>query len=965
MAVNYLTGNESPTAAKMNELWTEADSIIDKALDGKSIYLANPNAISAPSDPLIKGKEFYFYTSGNHDSTDLSVLYAVKQPLPATYNSTTYETAANNATLTYYDSTNKYATTSADIGLNDSLKAHTRTHNGVEYYLWDKGQPHPEKKWRFCTAELLIGDAASDGSGGYKFEFENFNNKYNCFKIHNLTANDITFYFGSSASNNYNLTIPKYSQKCVRRDSVTSGYDSTYKYFFKCNVNDPRYLYFKSHSGFVADTMRANNITNASFLYNILENVGQRKDSSDSLSTHKAPTRITFDAHTYTDIGTEYYNAGYVPEITNSTKVGDLVFHKGDISYMRAATSSSTPEYGTINFNGFDSVVSAFSAAGLTLDIDDGTSGTLFEKAKITKSTTYDYFYLWQKSTNLLTYNDEPKVLNVGDSTGADVYLQTGIGEPCKAGNATNPTVSNGFFGISVFDELNSGIKSVSDYISEYNTSLGSYATSSGTEIKLTTEGPVLFSVEDWKIATVLTPTNPTINFNGFNKNHSFDVYIDSSNDAQIKLKQDRALAYTDQGSKETGRGWPIARNNITDYHRQFEGPKHDKKYQNRGSAYTHLDINNDPVGLSGADFTQNGIGSIVNSGIAFQSCNLNTKIEPFSINLTDNRSYPLTLPGDVSHELEKKKTSSASRTSFISAISGDDTLYIRPNLLKEHYNDLVTMLKKCTQIRPLCFDEIYLGNKKPEPATANLLALSSFLWNAVPKDAYASFVSGSAYHNFWSSLGVTIKGAGGFSDFPDDIYTHATDADKAVMADFRWVTIADVKAKAAAMGFKFRYEEHFQIIDFNRETIYFSGDANAQFDTFRQGTTGNWKRPIFKAVLSGSGYINTLTEGVTYVNSANTWASTNSDGTAAYRTRYVGHTTHANPAILIYLHDTSRTNTSIKGKFAEKQVDSSGQVGSDVIRNLTADEQTITPTSSSAQYLYFCQVTPPVTHSA
>ena len=39
MAVNYLTGNESPTAAKMNELWGEADAILNKALNGCSTYL--------------------------------------------------------------------------------------------------------------------------------------------------------------------------------------------------------------------------------------------------------------------------------------------------------------------------------------------------------------------------------------------------------------------------------------------------------------------------------------------------------------------------------------------------------------------------------------------------------------------------------------------------------------------------------------------------------------------------------------------------------------------------------------------------------------------------------------------------------------------------------------------------------------------------------------------------------------
>ena len=954
MAVSYLTGDESPTAATMNLLWAEAETLVDKVLDGKSTYLVNPIAIVNPSDPIIRGKEFFFYTSGNHDATDASVLYPIQNPLPASYNQTTYDNAVSGATISYYNASPNYAITSADIGLNDSLKAHTITHSGFEYYVWDKGQPYSEKKWRFAVAEILIGDAPSDGSGGYKFEFSNDYNKYNCFKIHNLTGNDITFYFGTSSSNNHSVSISKYSQRCVRRDSVTSGYDSSYKYFFKCMVNDPRYLYFKSHSGFVPNSMRANNITNASFLYNILENIGERKDSMDDIGNFRNPTRIVFDAHTYTDIGDEYEDAGHSPSITSSTLIGDLIFHKGDISYMRATTSSATPEYGTITFNGFSSIVSAFSPAGLTLDINvsSSTSGNIYALAKITKSTAYDYFYLWQKTTNLLTYDDNPRVINVGDE-GANVYLQNGIGEPTISGGANGPAVSNGTTGIEIFDSINASSTTRTDYINKYNTNISGVCTASGQQVKLTTEGPILFSTEDWAIATNLTPTNPAIYFNGFNTNHYYDVYVDTSNDAKIQIKQDRAIAYT-LNSSASGRGWPIAYNNITDYHRMFEGPKHGKKYQDRGSAYNHLDITNDPVGADGADFTQNDIGVLTESDIAFQTVKINTKIEPFNINLTDNRSYPLTLAGDVSHELELQKAASANYTNFTNAISGDDTLYIRTNLLKEHYNDLVTMLKKCTKIRPLCFDEVYFGNRQPTTSTVKLLAKPATGY--MPKNAYATFASGSAENLLWSRLGVTIGGSGGVSELPDDVFTHATTADKAAIADVRWVTIANVKAKAAAMGFKFRYEKQFQVLSFDREEITYAG-ITTDVDTFRPDTSGNWKKGIAKAVLSGSSYISGLTESIDHINSNSFW----------YLTRLVGVSTDANPAVLFYFHDTSRDghpSTGTRAKLAKMTVDSSGQVGSDSITNLNADEITVNG-SGSNQQLYFCQVTPPTTHSA
>ena len=63
MAVNYLTGNELPTASSMNGLWSEADEVLDKALQGGSLYLletigASATPSSHPDSKLFRGKEF-------------------------------------------------------------------------------------------------------------------------------------------------------------------------------------------------------------------------------------------------------------------------------------------------------------------------------------------------------------------------------------------------------------------------------------------------------------------------------------------------------------------------------------------------------------------------------------------------------------------------------------------------------------------------------------------------------------------------------------------------------------------------------------------------------------------------------------------------------------------------------------------------------------------------------------------
>ena len=164
MAVNYLTGNESPSAAKMNELWTEADAIIDKALKGGSTYLlenigASSNSSEYPDSKLFRGKEFVFWAGAtNHGATSTSVLWPAFDSIPNAYDQSTYDTAAANATISSYSSDGyAHVAGSSTPNLTRSLKAHTRTNGGQTYYIWEYTEPAPEKKWKFAVAEILIG----------------------------------------------------------------------------------------------------------------------------------------------------------------------------------------------------------------------------------------------------------------------------------------------------------------------------------------------------------------------------------------------------------------------------------------------------------------------------------------------------------------------------------------------------------------------------------------------------------------------------------------------------------------------------------------------------------------------------------------------------------------------------------------------------------------------------------------
>src|SRR5687767_11132347 len=67
MAVTYLSGNESPTAAKLNEIFEELDRKIGLALDQKSFLVAS-NYAGAIS-PLLLGR-FFIFTNGTRIYTN-------------------------------------------------------------------------------------------------------------------------------------------------------------------------------------------------------------------------------------------------------------------------------------------------------------------------------------------------------------------------------------------------------------------------------------------------------------------------------------------------------------------------------------------------------------------------------------------------------------------------------------------------------------------------------------------------------------------------------------------------------------------------------------------------------------------------------------------------------------------------------------------------------------------------------
>ena len=161
MAVNYLTGNESPTAAKMNELWAEADAILTKALKGCSTYLlenigASSTPSSYPDSFLFKGNEFIWYAGTTHTAASNSLVYSIFETIPDSYSQSTYDTDAGNASISSYADGYAYVAGTSTPNLTRSMKVHTRDNGGVTYKIWEYTEPAPEKTWKFAVAEMII-----------------------------------------------------------------------------------------------------------------------------------------------------------------------------------------------------------------------------------------------------------------------------------------------------------------------------------------------------------------------------------------------------------------------------------------------------------------------------------------------------------------------------------------------------------------------------------------------------------------------------------------------------------------------------------------------------------------------------------------------------------------------------------------------------------------------------------------
>ena len=599
MALEYLTGGETVTAAKLNELWAEVELIAGKALDNKSSLL-----VFDYTDREIFGQPFFFFNSSNHgvdDYTTFNGAIGGGTVTVSTHDQNAKDAAANAASITELglDSTKFWAKTSASLNLAASLKAHTRIVSGDKYFLWPDESPHPEKIWNTAVAEIVIGD--HDG----QFLFNDAWDKFNCYRVHNLTMSSVNVIFGNADDPTHSFTLEANSQRCVRRDSVSSGYDSTHRYVWKVKAGDPRFLKFTSHAGSVAQTMEANNVSNPSWLYKFF----------DLLEDNQL---ISLDRDTFTDVGPEYQAAGYLPEITDDTLVADLVYHRGALSLTKDEATT------TLDFEGFETLPTKFTAAGYATDV----TGSRFQ---INRDTSSIVSTIESTSTNLTTLEDDRRVM---DMAAANQTLETGLALPAFPLGSTS---------VSGFRRINAGYHFGETYAG-HSTNLGELKIDirdkmpllenasrnqldevSEINVKSTTEGPVAYWVESWFTG----PFDPGVSIGAFSDSYYSGNFGDDSRwsnnanpvvllplDAQINSSG--RVEYTQASHLNkiakydltdiSFAGWPT--NYLNDstkrYDRIFEGPRFPRRFgkeTSEASAAAELDVN---------DSTQSGYSRLI-----------------------------------------------------------------------------------------------------------------------------------------------------------------------------------------------------------------------------------------------------------------------------------------------------------------------------------------------------------------
>jgi hypothetical protein len=248
--IPYISGGETPTAALMNTIFEEADRKLSLALSDHSIFFwpgwrGNPDAgltrFVGPMYFFIDGTpsvyshiwrdDYIAYGTGNNYNHTLFTDAVAGCPFVQGYEDTVLNTKMIDGS--------SGAITTLLAALNNQEYNKTPLSRSLGTIQKDGYNLVTNDPFFFCPIRWAQAELVFEGHTAYTIPKEW--NRFNFFRIHNLSGSPLTVAFEGQPEygGGHGITIPPYGSKCVRRGAW--GWLDGYNHFHKFRDGDPRF----------------------------------------------------------------------------------------------------------------------------------------------------------------------------------------------------------------------------------------------------------------------------------------------------------------------------------------------------------------------------------------------------------------------------------------------------------------------------------------------------------------------------------------------------------------------------------------------------------------------------------------------------------------------------------------------------------------------------------------------------
>lgn len=404
MKIPYLTGGESLSAESRNLIWEEFSRKVSLLMDNHSLLFLYPqlrfNGVFGRkffflgNNPILcnrwfTGQNEFGYWNYNHsvftNAVNLTPVFDSNQ----TYNGVLYPkppimvddvrqiVRIKYPSQSYVD---QVKAINADDLLNWSLEAHKKTFiptgaaTPLSYNALVGVTGAVEYEHLYDLAEIIC-----EGVGEWRLRPEW--NKYRFYRIHNLRDTRLVVVLGDLVSE-----VNPWDSKCFRK--VGNEWVEGYAHFNPFASGDPR-IYD------IAQTFSISEIDRTSAKGNNVANQKLLPDLVNYFENSSSP-KFNIDPREFWDARDTYVPNYFGDPYEESTKLGDLLYHKGKL--LDVKITGTTTDRRLIDYGGMDSLQSDFAAAGIVATSTASFDGTSEYALTSATGTTRD---LWCLSSNL------------------------------------------------------------------------------------------------------------------------------------------------------------------------------------------------------------------------------------------------------------------------------------------------------------------------------------------------------------------------------------------------------------------------------------------------------------------------------------------------------------------------------------------------------------------------------------